>query len=856
MTKPIPAGGERKRPARSLAALAQGYLDNTYPFLPILPEDLSTLITYLGSATSHLQLAVATMVWPHAPLTLPHLDLLAGDSIADVQAAIFFTYASYGRAEYGNARIFLAWVGARCLANGWNLVDSPQAPPRTPVDREHIRRIFYEAWGLEVILSMQTGVRAFVLQPEPFEVDVPEPFATESSPNGLKIRALSLVAAASEPPSPSSAPAASLDSVAAICASIGLLGHQAYHTASTIVDRESAFQATMLASAALIHVVAASYASSGFTCGLDPTVKPTPHSRELITTSSNMIFSTLRESLAPHLPRTLHSPFWGCALLGASHGLLLALNTDDGTADGDSGMADEGDEWRRSALVMHLEIADWVLTEHSTMWPSVARVAQDVKTLRSVFLGDILSDDANLIMSSFPDSIMSAPPAAEPIVPDVPSELSDDGPPTPTSVEEKLESFGALRDERHFEETKRRAQLVMGPPLGGNENETVIPGEEVAENEAILREFPDEAEDLELTHLRIKTLRGLGLERFKGVERISLRQNLLSSLAYTPLPPAPEPNGHELTTTTETEPNDAPAAAPADEVDEDDGDDEDAKKKEEEFEWAEHHSRPSEDVVWPLRDLVKLEELDLYDNRLKSVKGLEGLVSIKSLDLSFNLLRSIRELEDDSPNSPFAYPHLDHLYLIQNKLSKIEGVRHRTGLDYLELGGNRIRTIENLPISATLRSLYLGKNKITKMDGLAGLTGLRTLSIQSNRITKIEGLETLVALEELYLSHNGLTDISGLSKNVNLTTLDIANNKITKVPESELATLTLLEELWANNNEIDTLPILPPSSHPSLETLYLEGNPIQATLATAYRRKIQLEMPQLKQIDAVFVRQS
>ena len=63
----------------------------------------------------------------------------------------------------------------------------------------------------------------------------------------------------------------------------------------------------------------------------------------------------------------------------------------------------------------------------------------------------------------------------------------------------------------------------------------------------------------------------------------------------------------------------------------------------------------------------------------------------RSLDLSFNLLRSIRELVDDSPDSPFAYPHLDHLYLIQNKLSKIEGVRHRTGLDYLELGGNRIR---------------------------------------------------------------------------------------------------------------------------------------------------------------------
>ena len=62
-----------------------------------------------------------------------------------------------------------------------------------------------------------------------------------------------------------------------------------------------------------------------------------------------------------------------------------------------------------------------------------------------------------------------------------------------------------------------------------------------------------------------------------------------------------------------------------------------------------------------------------------------------SLDLSFNLLRTIAPLDDPSPTSPYAYPSLDKLYLIQNKLSKIEGVRHRTSLTYLEFGGNRIR---------------------------------------------------------------------------------------------------------------------------------------------------------------------
>lgn len=54
---------------------------------------------------------------------------------------------------------------------------------------------------------------------------------------------------------------------------------------------------------------------------------------------------------------------------------------------------------------------------------------------------------------------------------------------------------------------------------------------------------------------------------------------------------------------------------------------------------------------------------------------------------------------------------------------------------------------------------------------------------------------------------------------------------------------------------IKKLPILPSSRHAQLETIYLEHNPVQRDLGAAYRRKIQLEMPQLKQIDATYVRQ-
>lgn len=81
-------------------------------------------------------------------------------------------------------------------------------------------------------------------------------------------------------------------------------------------------------------------------------------------------------------------------------------------------------------------------------------------------------------------------------------------------------------DEEEIEEiTRPKARLVMGEPLGesstsgtnGNKD-TIIEGEELIENEEILSDLPDEAEDLDMTHLRLRTLRGLNLERFKKVQ--------------------------------------------------------------------------------------------------------------------------------------------------------------------------------------------------------------------------------------------------------------------------------------------------------------------------------------------------
>lgn len=100
-------------------------------------------------------------------------------------------------------------------------------------------------------------------------------------------------------------------------------------------------------------------------------------------------------------------------------------------------------------------------------------------------------------------------------------------------------------------------------------------------------------------------------------------------------------------------------------------------------------------------------------------------------------------------------------------------------------------------------------------------------------------------------------------------TLDLGSNF---VPEVEnIVHLSCLEELWVifatytfnndrpnnrflqlNNNKIATLQALEPqlSTSSALETIYLEGNPVQESEGGNYRRKIKLALPQLSQIDA------
>ena len=116
-------------------------------------------------------------------------------------------------------------------------------------------------------------------------------------------------------------------------------------------------------------------------------------------------------------------------------------------------------------------------------------------------------------------------------------------------------------------------------------------------------------------------------------------------------------------------------------------------------------------------------------------------------------------------------------------------------------------------------------------------------------------LSYLTSLTELHVSHNALTSLTGLSAGPeSLRTLDISSNPLSSLVGLE--PLKNLEELWASNCQLDDWREVERgigtevSGKHALETVYLEGNPVQRKQPALYRGKVKLLVPGVRQIDA------
>jgi len=101
-------------------------------------------------------------------------------------------------------------------------------------------------------------------------------------------------------------------------------------------------------------------------------------------------------------------------------------------------------------------------------------------------------------------------------------------------------------------------------------------------------------------------------------------------------------------------------------------------------------------------------------------------------------------------------------------------------VETLILSHKQISRIDNVTLEqfVNLRKLQLVDNGISKIEGLGRCKLLEELSLEKNKITSIEGVNHLRYLKKLDLGRNRIRRIDGLNQLESLTQLSMEDNEI------------------------------------------------------------------------------
>lgn len=208
--------------------------------------------------------------------------------------------------------------------------------------------------------------------------------------------------------------------------------------------------------------------------------------------------------------------------------------------------------------------------------------------------------------------------------------------------------------------------------------------------------------------------------------------------------------------------------------------------------------------------LAELQTLRLSTNKIKKISReiLSPLSNLNELSVDSN------EIEETSSETLQTLPKLFHLALSNNKIStwNSEITQHNQLIQFLYLHDNQIESITtetfaNLP---ELKALTVG-NLIKELPVFPNLRKLIFLSLDGNKLTKItmEPFEKLSILEQLYLRENQIEFVnfelktSGIWSKLLLLALD--QNKIKNIDENSFVDLKQLTVLSLQGNQLQKL---------------------------------------------------
>ncbi|KAK9872354.1 hypothetical protein WA026_017812 [Henosepilachna vigintioctopunctata] len=194
-----------------------------------------------------------------------------------------------------------------------------------------------------------------------------------------------------------------------------------------------------------------------------------------------------------------------------------------------------------------------------------------------------------------------------------------------------------------------------------------------------------------------------------------------------------------------------------------------------------------------------IDRISLDRRGLTHIPIIEGEARLRLLSLQHNLISNLDHLKSQS------FSYLVFLDLYDNQLEKICGLESVENLRVLLMGKNRLKKIDGFHCLKQIEVLDLHGNKITHVGGLTSLNKLKVLNLAGNqiRIIGVVDLNGLSSLQELNLRRNRLKKLLGFAETPNLIKLFLSNNELKCVEDiSSLAKSPKIKEICIENNPI------------------------------------------------------
>jgi hypothetical protein len=233
---------------------------------------------------------------------------------------------------------------------------------------------------------------------------------------------------------------------------------------------------------------------------------------------------------------------------------------------------------------------------------------------------------------------------------------------------------------------------------------------------------------------------------------------------------------------------------------------------------APQFAHQAEVTIEQLRSFTQIEALDLTKavqaGLISSFEPISELTGLRSLKLAQTHISDLWPLRNLS--------RLENLDISGTPVTSLDPLKYLSALQQLNMEGVAVADLSPISNLLQLQQLNISRTQVNSWEALADLNRLRTLQATNLPATHLNGLEKLKSLQFLDISDLKISNITPLSTLPALERLYLDNTLITSL--AALRGKSSLQLLSINNTRISNLAEL--GMMPSLERIYADGTPL------------------------------